>query len=115
METKISNLLASMPLLPRLHCRVNLRKRYTEIDLAEAYTWLLHQRAAYNVLATVRSQMPEDMWKRCELMDLENDAMIKWSTLGKSFKQQWASRPYYLGGKNETSTQTDQPDSEDTN
>lgn len=76
--------------------------------MAEAYTFLIKIQHEYHKLVRMRAQMPEAMWTRCEQLDLENDATIKWDALVKHFKQIWKQRPRHLGGKNETLEDPDQ-------
>ena len=86
---------------------MSFKKKHTELDLAEAYTFLIKIQHEYHKLVRMRAQMPEDMWSRCELLGLENDATIKWEVLVKHFKAIWKQRPKYLGGKTNEDQQTE--------
>lgn len=108
MQTKIENLINSMTLLGIVGAKVSYKKRPSELELAEAYTFLIKIQHEYHKLVRMRAQMPEGMWARCKQFGIKNDATIKWVTLVKHFKQIWKQRPRHLGGKNETLKDSDQ-------
>lgn len=96
-----------MPLIKKM-VKVKLRKKFTEVDLAEAYLFLLRLREVHDAFVRLRSAMPEHMWEMCGLTETENDATIKWKALVKEFKITWADRPSYLRGTNENLETEDQ-------